>query len=267
MWGGLVCPRVGTHMGATLGANPLPLSPPPNARCGFLPARSRVTSRARAAERAGHHQRRESTRAWVDEWGEVCSHPTAPRASTTLQLYPAPLLLLAPNLEKQNRMSRRAFRGATRGLPGAGRGRGVREGPAPAPPARHTTSPLPSPRQLWLLGLRGPPPRGSSQGGGGARSGAGAAGPGGAAREGGRGEEAGGPGRALRSYAGSARGDPGRRPRPLTWPQRGAACRPRDPQAPPDRRLRGRAASTRVGGRPRRRGRAGLARLRERLLL
>lgn len=85
-----------------------PTSPPPRTRCGILPARSRVTSQARAAERAGHHQRRESTRAWVDG-GAGCEGGVL--AFDCSQLCSASLLLLVPNLEKSRRVRESLRRG------------------------------------------------------------------------------------------------------------------------------------------------------------
>lgn len=130
--------------GARLGANLPP--PPPSARCGILPARSRVTSRARAAERAGHHQRWENTRAWVDGGRGVkgvSSHLTAPLASTSRQLYSASLLLLAPNAGKPRRVRESLWRDWGRELaPSEGLVQRRAPAPTPVPPSPPPPTPL-----------------------------------------------------------------------------------------------------------------------------
>ena len=121
-----------------------PPPPPPSARRGILPARSRVTSQARAAERPGHHQRREG--AWVEggkrRGSRISLHPSPPPAHNSIQK----LGFSSPQIYKIPGLSGKVFRGLGEGASWGG-GRRTAAGTRPSSPR---ASPLPSPCRLPL---------------------------------------------------------------------------------------------------------------------
>lgn len=193
-----------------------PTSPPPRTRCGILPARSRVTSQARAAERAGHHQRRESTRAWVD--GGAGCEGGGPRIRLLAAVFRIPASPRPKPREKPEGPGEPSEGLGEGACPG--RGRCAALGVSSPPPSPSSSSPgsssLGSATRPRAGALRAEVARAAARG---------------RWRRAGRGR-AGWGGRCAPTQA-AARGDPGRRPRPLTCLRRKAACRPRDPQAPP----------------------------------
>lgn len=232
MWGAcrLGKPEGGHTQGATLGAHPAP-PPRPKAHAAEF-CQHEAESRAEPEQQSGQDIFSAGRARVRGRMGEGLA------SDCTSRLYPASLLLLAPNLGKIKDHPGEPLEGL--GLPERRASCSTGTRPSPLSPLRSAPAPR-APRPAPARELSERRRRAQRCGGGGARRG-------GAERRGER-------GRAPRSYASSARGDPGRRPRPLTCPRRRAACHPRDWQAPPAARF------TRVGGRPRGRGRAGLGRL------